>query len=80
VAASKASKRSKEKGHVPPPEQVHAQCARSTAVLLAAEDQLEQDGKHMFQRKPNELFRQWARVHQAVLSEGFWFAAQACNS
>jgi hypothetical protein len=74
VASSKAFKRRKDTGFVPPSEQVFE-------VLLAAEEELEQDGEHSFQRTtPDELCDQWAHVYQAVLSEDFWLAAEVRTS
>jgi hypothetical protein len=74
VPSSKAFNRRKDTGFVPPSEQVHE-------VLLAAEEELEQDGKHSFQRTtPDELCGRWARVYQAVLSEDFWLAAEVRTS
>jgi hypothetical protein len=70
VGSSKAFKRRKDTGFVPPSEQVHE-------VLLAAEEELEQDSKHSCQRtSPNELCGRWAHVYQAVLSEDFRLAAE----
>jgi hypothetical protein len=74
VASSKAFKRRKDTGFVSPSEQVHE-------VLLAAEEELEQDGKHNFQRTmPDELCGRRARVYQAVLSEDSWLAAEVRTS
>jgi hypothetical protein len=74
VASSKAFKRQKDTGFVPTSEQVHE-------VLLAAEEKLEQDGGHNFQRTtPEELCGRWARVYQAVVSEDFWLAAEVRTS
>jgi hypothetical protein len=74
VASSKAFKRRKNTGCAPPSEQVHE-------VLLAAEEELEQDGEQSFQRTtPDELCTPWARVYQAVLSEDFWLSAEVCTS
>jgi hypothetical protein len=74
VASSKAFKRRKDTDFVPPSEQVHE-------VPLAAEEELEQDGEHSFQRTTrDELCGQWACVYQAVLSEDFWLAAYVRTS
>jgi hypothetical protein len=74
VASSKAFKRWRDTGFVSPSEQVHE-------VLLAAEEELEQDGEHSFQcTTPDELCGRWACVYQAVLSEDFWLAAEMRTS
>ena len=68
TAARKAAKRGK--GFQPPHEQVHE-------VLLAAEEQLDRDDEHIFDRSaPSELTGKWKRVYQAVMSEAFWEAAE----
>jgi hypothetical protein len=71
---AKASKRTRDNGYVPPPEQVHA-------LLLVAQDELEWDSDHTFhQSRPYELYGPWAHAYQDVLSEDFWHTAQTFNS